>query len=300
MSLTFLNPISMKSIKYLLMIAVLCLLLLNVKGQITFEDSLVFPSNNISGLVRLQYAGDKYFYQNDTTSIEIYNLNHTLYKSIPLPNINLYGGESSYTVWYISETLFDTDSTTIEYMLTNIEHAGSVYHYHIHVYDENGNSLFFKDSVIAGGSIDGEYGYINKPVFNTDTGTKMMLMNGPPTNQLFIYNLPGTLYIPCDCYTSSGVPLSVEENQGYADCILKNYPNPSGDKTIIEYKLPKGVHKASLKILSLYGEELKKYTITDMYSNIELDSSELSSGNYFYQVVLPNGKSVAKKMMVIH
>jgi hypothetical protein len=94
-----------------------------LKAQISFEDTLsVGASNASNGLIRFRYAGDKYFSVKDTTSIELYNLNHTLYKSIALPNTSLYGGTSNYLVLYISETLFDNDSSTIEYMLRNYEY----------------------------------------------------------------------------------------------------------------------------------------------------------------------------------
>jgi hypothetical protein len=276
-----------------------------LQAQITFEDTLSFST--YSGLIRLQYAGDKYFFIKDTTSIELYNLNHTLYKSISIPNTTIYGGGIySFIPSFISETLFDNDSSTIEYLLGVMERPSGIdYRAHMHIYDENGNSLFFLDSCWYNSVGNSElYAYVDKPVFNTDTGTKMILRRTlPPSNigtgPKLIFSLPGTLYIPCDCFTSSGVPLLVEENY-LRDCPLKTYPNPSSDKTTIEYKLPEGIHEAELKILSMYGAEIKSFRITDRYKTIELNNEDIPSGNYYYQVVLPNGRRIANKLIVVH
>jgi hypothetical protein len=181
---------------------------------------------------------------------------------------------------------------------------GNTYHSHMHIYDEFGNSLFFKDSTAQWGSTGArDLGFVYQPVFNTDSGTKMFLrgtIGSAAVGPILIYSLPGTLYMPCDCFTSSGQQVSVEDNYVEKSCWVKQYPNPSNDRTVFEYKLPDGIHKAELKIFSAYGKEMKTYTISDGYSTLEVNNSDLPSGNYFYQVVLPDGKWLAKKMMVVH
>jgi hypothetical protein len=288
----------------LLLLILFFISVLTVDAQITYDDTLgVGRYATNEGLVRFKYAGDKYWMMKGDSIIELYHLNHTLYKSIIIPNSHVHGGNTySAGVYYLSETLFDSDSSTIEYMFWMEEQTTSAF-VHLHIYDELGNTLFFLDSCMTFPLANAEgFGFINKVVFNTDSGTKMMLRKsngGPPTGPYLIYNLPGTLYTPCDCYDSNGQPLVVEGNSSAKSCMLKNYPNPSGDKTIIEYRLPKNIHKASLKVISSYGTEIKTYTITDAYSTIELDNSDLPQGNYFYQVILPDGKTAAKRMMVI-
>jgi hypothetical protein len=298
----------MKLKKYFLLVAVFCVWLSDAKAQIAFEDSTTLMNGTgvmagkVDYLVRLRYAGDKYV-SYDTLNITLYNLNYTVYKVLPIPDSHLHGEPyTSLFVKYISETLFDTDSSTIEYLL-GVAEGNNTYPPHLHIYDEFGNQLFFKDSAWYDGSnVTGGPFKSQPPILNTSTGTKMFLYRNPGIYYIhpIVYSLPGTLYIPCDCYTSAGVPVIVEQDDDYKNCIVRNYPNPSNQSTTIEYVLPKGIHRAELKIISLEGSYSKSYEITDFFNKVELNSSDIPAGNYMYQIQLPNGKSIAKKMMVIH
>ncbi len=58
--------------------------------------------------MKLQYAGYKYCSLLANNDITLYNLDHTVYKHIVLPSIS---PAYNFGVGYITETLFDTDST---------------------------------------------------------------------------------------------------------------------------------------------------------------------------------------------
>src|ERR1035437_8668455 len=81
------------------------------KSQINLEHS--YPkSSNIGSLsvINLSNSGYKYcFEDNVTKTVKLYNLNHTLWKTITL---NVPTGYNLSGVFYISETLFNSDALT--------------------------------------------------------------------------------------------------------------------------------------------------------------------------------------------
>src|SRR5437868_224249 len=97
-------------IKNLTFLLILSCFSFNISGQIV-QESTNYPTG--LRFVHLEYSGYKYIYYDiATTQIRIYNLNHSIYKIITVPpQPNAY----SITIQYVTERLFDNDSTDIEY-----------------------------------------------------------------------------------------------------------------------------------------------------------------------------------------
>jgi type IX secretion system substrate protein len=258
-----------------------------LKAQITLEHTFDTAQSNLY-VVNLEVEGDKYIVRDYFYShtIKLYNLDHSLFKTLPYPNITLFNG-SYPSVLYFSEHLFNTDDT-IEYMLTYTDNTGN---YNTKIVNEIGNIIFSADSMSP--LVMANVPQAQLPIYNTSNGTKMILSfiggtGGPQIANL--YSLGGTL-------SASIQPIgsTLSGNQ-----IMENiYPNPSNGNTTIEFNLPQGENAGQLVIYNMQGVELKRYTVDNTFHTLLLNNSEFHSGTYFYQLQTASGASGAKKMIVI-
>lgn len=81
----------------------------------------------------------------------------------------------------------------------------------------------------------------------------------------------------------------------------QNYPNPFNPSTAINYYLPKST-KVSLTVYDVTGREVAVLVngIKNQGSHSEIfEAKNLSSGVYFYRLVLENGSSLTNKMLLL-
>lgn len=251
-------------------------------SQIFIENSYQHtPYSSRIRLVKLSSAGYKYVTHNKD-SLNLYNLNHTHYLTINIPVLNPPPNVSmSISIYYVSDELFNTNPSDIEYLL--VYNDASIIS-HCRVFDELGNILFSKDTAnCSPGITGGESNFISY----SSSGTKMFLWNNL-TNKTFVCSLPGTL--PCqDC--TNGNNLDSEK--------LSNYPNPTEGQTTIEYELPKGTTSADIVFYNMTGQEVKRFKITNEFNDIIINTTDLESGTYYYQLLTADGFKAGKKMVVI-
>lgn len=279
----------------------LCIIFcLQLKAQITIEHTYTNLSQSTRPMILyLKNAGTKY-YVKASTGFELYNLNHTLYKSISFPP-DTFSGNPITQIFEVSENLFDNDSSTIDYFLLR-QSSFNTSIFYSKVLDENGNVFFYSDSLEQGQGLGIPLNSApfddQKFIIQTDSGAKMILSKRPAI-QSYVFSLPGNTYTPCPC-TADELHMNISSNITTEKCNLNSYPNPSGNKITVTYRLPSGIHQAELKIISMTGEVVKSYKITDTFSTVEFDNSELPSGNYLYRIILPDGTGDAKTMVVVH
>jgi len=86
------------------------------------------------------------------------------------------------------------------------------------------------------------------------------------------------------------------------DIVLRNYPNPFTDKTVISFKLPENPCIAELKIYNLAGKTIKEYSINNKnqitWNGTDENNRKVKSGIYFYIFEI-NGKNIASNKMII-
>ncbi len=93
-------------------------------------------------------------------------------------------------------------------------------------------------------------------------------------------------------------------NEGLADHFLADtelseaYPNPSSQYAFFDYKLPNGIHSATLFVHNLLGSKVNEKKIIEPSGKIELNTSELNEGIYFCTLVVKNEVVVSKKLVV--
>ncbi|HXP49296.1 MAG TPA: hypothetical protein VN922_05040 [Bacteroidia bacterium] len=237
--------------KKLLTAIILLLSISFTKAQITLEHT--YPNGgNLSGwqdlrIVHFSSHGYKYAITRTPSpsggTITLYNLNHTLYKTINIPKQKSLG---AFQVYYISDSLFNTNPSDIEYL---VSYEDTNYIRNIKVYNDAGNILLAKDSVNI--NYPNELPYTER-IFYTPNGYKMILpidvnsSNPNADTMSYVYSLPGAL--PCnEC--SNGVlisgmqPMGGNGNNGY---LSNPYPNPSSHSTTIKYQLPDGENNGQL------------------------------------------------------
>jgi hypothetical protein len=280
--------------KTLLLFIILLLILKISPAQITLQWSVPY---GFLITVPLEYAGTKLVYVNTTANqMVLYNLNGTVYKTIDVPAQQF---PSPYPL-YLTETLFDTDSSTLEYALQVSDISSKTLR--VRIYREDGTLLFSKDSAgfvsVMGTSINGGD---SRSIFNSDSGTYMHLgvMGFPLPANTFVYKLPGSLYCaPCG-YGGAGLADGNNDNYfGKESFNLNSFPNPAKHTTVVYYDFPEGIHEGTLNFYSLNGVLVKSFRVTDLFRYITVSTDDLQAGSYVYKIVA-NGNASEGRQMVI-
>lgn len=265
------------------------LITLNTKAQITLEQS--YPDNQGLSIIKLENSGHKYLqYDLANQIVKIYNLNHSIFKTITLPSLLPTNQKTS--IAYVSENLFNSDNL-VEILCYKEGWSpqspttdGSVI-----VIDENGGTVFSQDSmVIVEQRSTTYYGYDDKSsfVYNTTNGTKMILYSYKTSDKGFkVFSLPGTLIASVKQF-----PSTINESNLV-------YPNPSNSNITISYELA----KSSTGILTIYdlnGNEVENLKIDKTFKNVFIDVSKFQNGIYLYTIkneneLISNGKFLVSK-----
>jgi hypothetical protein len=214
--------------------------------------------------------------------IQIYDMSHTLLKTIQLGIFGLDGNGLVGDVLYLSQGLFDTDSTIDFMYITNVNNQ----FFKTQIINENGVVLF---SDTGGAVIRTNFELQQYPIYNTPVGTKMILSYS--TGQAKVFSLKGTL-------TSTMEETNKQLAQGNGS--LNNlYPNPSNGEVTLQYQLPPGIHDGQIILYDMQGNQLKTYKVDDTFTSLLLNNTQLPAGNYFYQLSTSTGLVGTKKMVVM-
>ena len=251
----------------LIITSILILSITKINAQITLENtySLPYPQENLR-IANLGNNNYKYVVIDYHDSFfSLYNMNHTPFMlNIPFPSVDTLS--TYYDISYISSTLFDCDSTNIEYVFkTNA--PGNIFKFYI--YRTNGTLLFEKDSVtMPYCTLCGAGGADVEGITNTSAGTKMLLFNA--NNEYFVYDLCGSL------------PENINDiNQ--TDSYVKVFPNPTSNQINFQITPPGNIEKYELIIFNSVFQIIKKTEI-EGETKINLDCNPLNSGTYLYSL----------------
>ena len=264
--------------KKFILIAVVLLSAINSKGQITLEyanDTLAFGDfycTDIGG-------GDfKYVSVNQKTNgFSLYNMDMSPYLMNVIVPTTTDSIKNGFVVIYITKTLFDCDSTNIEYVFERP--VGITPMPSFKVFRTDGTLLLKVDSARGpygyGGSFAGSMEL--KPIINTPEGTKLFLDILNPTG------LGIKIYSLCD-----KLPTSYLHLPSYSPSYLKLYPNPTGGELVFDIDYPSNLEDYSLQIVDANGAIVKRESIPRQQSQYILNVSNLSSGTYFYSFASKN------------
>jgi len=252
-------------------------------AQITFNAA--YNSVLELSLDKFHLSGYKYVKRDIANlKIEIYNINHTLFKTINIPPQTA----PVHSIDYVSENLFDTDNL-MEYALTTYTSSGGpfgVSRYKFFIYKENGTQMMVRDSAKLTDQSLSTIFENTEGIFFDGTQTKMRLSIQSPNSfssflKTEIYTLPGS--IPCSECSSKG-PVSgiaTPNNPGENNPVF--YPNPVTDQLKLKYDLSKDYKNAEIKIYDLQGKLVETFKVTNTFDFIYLPS-DYNNGLYLYQL----------------
>lgn len=282
---TFISKVSIR-----IKVFIVLLFAFGVKANAQITLLKTFPTVHNVGYfqnVYLKHSGFK-FVLLESNTLSLYNLNLSLYENITIPAGWTSG---SFSIYCISEGLFDTDTLHIDYLIQESSPNDSIV-----IYRDDGTVVFKVDSAsYVGGVYPGMGGSFYSPIISTDSGTFMALTKFPAiTPQL--YKLPGSLPCVPSCYGNYYTSISPINN--IPNGAMSIYPNPAVSYTNIYYTLPPGTNEGKIILYDLAGRALKKYTVTSQFDHLRLTTSDIAAGTYFYQLTV-NGNGIATKKIIV-
>ena len=256
------------------------------EAQITLDT--IIPKRQIGigydfKIVQISKHESKYYFGDTVTNtFSLYNMDFTpfiLNIAVPEPfDLN----HGLYQVLYISRTLFDCDSTNIEYAYYSPQSITKSFY----IMRTDGTQLFKKDSVTGPYLIGAALGLTDyiRPIVNTSEGTKLFLMN----KVFYIYSLCGTL------------PTENINFYDYDNGFVKTFPNPSSEIINFEINLPDNFSEYELAILDCNAKQLFKEKIIPQKTNYLFDFQNFNSGIYYYSLysknkIVQTGKIIINK-----
>lgn len=209
----------------------------------------------------------------------LYRMDHSLYKSIPIPTPE---GYYLSDVQYVTEKLFNDDALVeLVYSYTKYVPTTTSYYYtyETRLVNENGEVLNQWPGA----------GYTE--VIETPAHGKKFLVYEynysviPYRTYTHVYSLPGS-GVSAAMMPAKPVPLGPP------------YPNPADRLVHIPVALPPSALSGTLKVCNLNGSPLMSLPVTADESHVVLSTLQLVPGTYLYYVETEQSRSGAGKLVV--
>lgn len=254
-------------------------------AQITLEHTYDTAALELM-MVDLEVSGKKYVhihkdYNVGERKILLYNLDHSLWKTIDCSGLTVYDPNYYFSVLYLTEKLFDLDDG-LEFMYFT---AGNPPANFVGIYNEDLSTLF--EEVGASTNVTAFGNGLIKLIYNTPNGTKMIL-SYPEADQSKVYSLTGTL-------TTSGLI----ENPDILSGGMEAFPNPSGDLVVMHYDLPETIPTGKIVVTDLAGNLIRTYDVDHSFSTLNINQQELADGMYIYSLYA-NGQLLQQQKIVVN
>ena len=267
--------------------ALVTLLSLNINAQFPVIGTC---AETIDEVIYTMSSGKKLVH-NGVVTRTVYNLDLSVFVEIIPPPLSPPWTVSN--IKYISQDLFDTDPSTIEYVLfyydqANFNPSG------VKVLRTDGTVLFEVFPGTISMTLADEVG-----IYNTPEGAVMVIMNTtqPPPYTSTLYLLPGSL--PCfDCATGNIAMASTDGDRMIGGAGLWIYPNPTAGAVSVRYSVPNGNGRGDLVIVDLEGAFVKQIPVSGS-GTLSLSTADLAIGTYLCQLQNGQGKIEAKQLMVL-
>ncbi|HAQ64975.1 MAG TPA: hypothetical protein DCR43_03845 [Bacteroidales bacterium] len=243
-------------------------------AQITLEKTYTGVS---AGIAHTETYGDKYYVMDVANSqCRIYNLDHSLWKSVGLSVPSNY---YLYDIQYVTEHLFNTDnSIEMLYVCYNYNSTLDYYTYETRIASETGTLLL----TLPGAG----YNWITDVA---GAGTRLLS---------YVYNYAVSPYtVTTKVYSLAG-SLSSEASDATGAIGLKAYPNPVNGNLRVEYTLPEGLRQAELSVVNTSGQIVRKYTVDHNFDSLTLDTKGLAPGTYFWHLQAPGFQGSSQQIIV--
>lgn len=255
------------------------------RGQITLIGTGQYAY--WSSVTTLPLAGVKWQGSNTTNdSVWILNPDMSLYRQIVLP---MSPGFHYDIPRYITEDLFDTDPTTIEFATIRINDQGGPLD--VQVYREDGTLLFSTPGLLLGwGLTDPSGGFL------TDENGTLMSVTSNDGSSKSVFHLPGKM--PCvDCQgmaTMAAGGAYMPDTSGF-----DFFPNPSTGATTLRYGLSSSTSLADLCIFDGLGSEVMRLRLKGTHGSEQLDTGNLAPGGYTCRLLADGLPVGAQRLLMV-
>jgi hypothetical protein len=258
-------------------------------SQITCDFTL--PSQGFLTPVYLTPTTSKYMMQdtswNNPTHFTLYNLDGSYFKTINFPQKPNNSATVSYP-FFISTSLFDNDSTTIEFMLMYYWDTLGVYNGRscVKVLREDGTVLLNEQNASMPNVLLPDFNGI-PIIFQTSNGVKLQLLYYTTTTgltyQVKVFNLPGNIL----------TSINTSENEEVKN--IKMFPNPNSG--IFHLQKNGNLENSQVEIYSTNGEKIWTSNYSD--DQINLSTRNLPNGLYLLKIIdLKSGTQNVLKMII--
>jgi hypothetical protein len=244
--------------------------------QLSFEHIYSESAN----ICHLDSQGEIY-YSMDVINKQclIYKMDHSLYKSIPIPVPEGYYLED---IQYLSEHLFNNDDLVeLVYIYSKYVPTETSYYftYETKLINENGTVLL----TVPGAGF-------TQVIETLADGTKFMVYEYnfsviPYRTFTHVYSLPES-------------PVKSAEYEVPAIGTGKVYPNPAGREAVIPLQLPEEFGTGLLELYGPNGVIIMSRPFSATAGHVTVPTHQLAPGTYFYQLHAGGIKSTPEKLVV--
>ena len=78
------------------------------------------------------------------------------------------------------------------------------------------------------------------------------------------------------------------------------YPNPASEYAELDYSISPDLRDAKLVFYNVLGSQMQEYTLNKAERKVRVNTKDMPTGLYFYQLSLEGKKVATKKMLVRH
>jgi len=78
------------------------------------------------------------------------------------------------------------------------------------------------------------------------------------------------------------------------------YPNPASDYAEIDFTISAGLRDAKLTFYNVLGSQIQEFTLNKNERKLRVNTRDMATGLYFYQLSVDGKKVATKKMLVRH
>ncbi len=222
----------------------------------------------------------------ESEGVEIYNMDLSLYTSFVYPeDIGSITG-----ALYITRSLFDCDTTQIEYLISGGTSDSSF----TRIHREDGTLVFDLPGYFFSSSTnltDTEVG-----IASDENGSYAIFSSGFGTSDILVYRFCGQVPQPL-ARESDGSIISGIIEQG-SNTGFDIYPNPARETIRFEYDL-QGHQKANLQLFNTSGQLMKELMLGQAFDFIRLNISDLEQGTYIARITTDDGFELSEKFIKV-
>lgn len=261
-------------------------------AQITLQNTAPL---SVKALLSLQVGPKLAEEFNVGPTFTIYNMDFSVYKVLTVP-----APPPGYT-WaplrYITEELFDSDPTTIEFLING--YGSSLDDGVIKVYREDGTEVFSKSPGYIEESLGASTTETSPAIFETPNGAVLLVRTSFGSTRE-VYSLPGRLPCVSSCEQTAyyanavGTPEHLNVNgNGTIEVINSSY-----DATLIQYRLPVGNTVGLLQILDVQGRVIATERVGTS-GTYRFAAADRSAGAYRVSIAMNDGPTLTTSFVVI-